>query len=1115
MLKYADSGKVPAHRRLVASLSKTHLARNLAISFVALVGASAANARTLYVNGGKTSSGNGSSWSTSIRYLQDALDIAKAGDVVWLAKGTYFPDDGVPNGFGDREISFEINGLTIYGGFSGNETSLGQRNVTANPTILSGKIWEVNPNDPLTLGNDRYWSLHVLTASGNCRLDGLTVEGGRASGETAPYSRGGGVLVSGTQTLRLANCIFRENMASQSGGAVYGAVNATNCQFIDNFVNNEFNFNSNPTRIKQWVFNSVCSGGAIQGAVEASRCKFINNSINIQDLDSGTTCSATGGAINGTKVKVTDCEFDGNSIFAYATYDSSTSAATGRGGAISGPTTATRSVFTNNSIYTYADSATSPSNAIAHHTSRPSSFGAAIAGQATVMSCAFEDNSLISNAGETDPANGIAFGFGGDETRAYCAGSAVYLEGASSVANSTFVRNSSEGKDGTEMRGGWYDVRGALLVASGGSLPLSNSTFLNNLCNGYGAGLAIEGTCNVISNVFWANETTSGIFQNTEIIHVGERSSNAGGGRGRISNRLYPTPSTETINLCLGGFSAVTRSSGSIVDFGEPADRTFIPLDPAFVDIADPNGADDKWGTGDDGLRLTSASPAIGKGIRQFLAKDTADLDSDGNTTEEIPNDLAGYVRVQGGSLDLGAYEFGQAINAPDISVEYPGGTILADGQDTVDLSTFAAQPRTFVIRNTGNEVLANLAVAVTGANSSDYVITQPVLKGLSINATTTFTVTFRPKAVGNRVAQLRIASNDPDENPFDITLNGNSALPDIAVEYPVGTGLTSGSSTVDYGTIDATSSSTRTFTIRNTGAGNLQIDSINVTGGDASSFKASAPAASFLIPGASTTFTVSFSGAAGDALASTIIIGNSDPDAEAAFKINVKGFGKRSPEIVLSQPFSSEIKSGDVINYGSVDKDSSYTKTFVIKNTGTAGLTGINVKLSGSSNFSRGKFNTKKLKPGASVEFTVTFNPTSKGDKSATLKVISNDANEGQINLTLKGKGVKKGSGSNKAKNKARSLAAAFSAPAATWSAQGQEGSITTVTGDDGLKYQTLTVGKVAGQSVGTVEVSSNLVDWFSGSRHTTTLVDSASVLKVRDNTPVKQGEKRYIRLK
>ena len=67
------------------------------------------------------------------------------------------------------------------------------------------------------------------------------------------------------------------------------------------------------------------------------------------------------------------------------------------------------------------------------------------------------------------------------------------------------------------------------------------------------------------------------------------------------------------------------------------------------------------------------------------------------------------------------------------------------------------------------------------------------------------------------------------------------------------------------------------------------------------------------------------------------------------------------------------------------------------------------------------------------------------------------------------------------------------------------------------GRKYLTLTIARNPGTTVlaRNVEVSSDLVTWSSGKRHTTVLLDNAQNLKVRDNTPLTVAAKRYIRLK
>ncbi len=68
-----------------------------------------------------------------------------------------------------------------------------------------------------------------------------------------------------------------------------------------------------------------------------------------------------------------------------------------------------------------------------------------------------------------------------------------------------------------------------------------------------------------------------------------------------------------------------------------------------------------------------------------------------------------------------------------------------------------------------------------------------------------------------------------------------------------------------------------------------------------------------------------------------------------------------------------------------------------------------------------------------------------------------------------------------------------------------------------DGKKYLSLTLAKpLAPDGVKRViQVSPDLMDWFSGVQHTTVVTDNESILKVRDNTPVTRSGKRFIRLK
>lgn len=124
-----------------------------------------------YVTVNGSGNKDGSSWINASDNLQKMISSSSAATQIWIAKGKYTPKIALaPNkNTQDRNNTFGLKkDVKLYGGFSGNETSLSQRNFTVNETILSGN-----------LGGGKYAHhvvlIHALEANENYYLDGLTI----------------------------------------------------------------------------------------------------------------------------------------------------------------------------------------------------------------------------------------------------------------------------------------------------------------------------------------------------------------------------------------------------------------------------------------------------------------------------------------------------------------------------------------------------------------------------------------------------------------------------------------------------------------------------------------------------------------------------------------------------------------------------------------------------------------------------------------------------------------------------------------------------------------------------------------------------------------------------
>lgn len=224
-----------------------------------------ASAATVYVNASlATGADNGTSWADAYRTVDGvarALNAAAAGDSIWVAAGTYKPTTTAT-----RTIYHNLrSGIAVYGGFTGTESSLAQRNPATNTTTLSG---DLAGNDPATITDN---SFHVVNGNGADAtgvLDGFTVTGGNSNGAAASDTdRGGGLIFLNGSNATIRNCRIVGNRVSFGGGGTYIR-------------------NASPTFVDcTWESNLGASfGGAIDMFTTCNptftRCAFIGNSAN-------------------------------------------------------------------------------------------------------------------------------------------------------------------------------------------------------------------------------------------------------------------------------------------------------------------------------------------------------------------------------------------------------------------------------------------------------------------------------------------------------------------------------------------------------------------------------------------------------------------------------------------------------------------------------------------------------------------------------------------------------------------------------------------------------------------------------------------------------------------
>jgi len=343
----------------------------------------------------------------------------------------------------------------------------------------------------------------------------------------------------------------------------------------------------------------------------------------------------------------------------------------------------------------------------------------------------------------------------------------------------------------------------------------------------------------------------------------------------------------------------------------------------------------------------------------------------------------------------------------------------------------------TYTLLNSGSAELSLTGsapyVSISGTHAADFSIVANPATSIVAGDSTAFTVRFNPSATGLRTATLSIANSDADENPFTFAIQGmGTASPEMEImagpELILDGDLTpSVEDHTDFGSNDiASDQTTYTFTINNTGSGDLTLSGlplVQITGVNAGDFVvAQQPSSSTVASSGTVTFQISFDPTTTGVRSASITIPNNDTD-ENPYNFAIKGLGTSTLDEEIEVLGNSHvIESGDNLP-GTLDYTDMgtaeisgvpSTSQFVIRNIGytVLHLTGpppyVDITGTNASEFSITSSPATAIAiDSATTSFEVTFTPSGLGTRQATISIQNDDSDEDPYTFTIQGTGI------------------------------------------------------------------------------------------------------------
>ena len=327
------------------------------------------------------------------------------------------------------------------------------------------------------------------------------------------------------------------------------------------------------------------------------------------------------------------------------------------------------------------------------------------------------------------------------------------------------------------------------------------------------------------------------------------------------------------------------------------------------------------------------------------------------------------------------------ARNAAEVTVNLIGEGILPptitlseDAHDFGSIFVGEEVSWTFTVGNEGDAVLIVDQIAVVG---QFYTVDFNEGFTLAPGATQEVTATFAPEDGGNYEGTVTLVSNDPNNGEVTVDLIGiGNWFPVIAVDP---------ADLINFETVQLGQSGNATLRITNEGRAALTIENIVVNGTGFAVDEWD----QVIAPDGVFDLTVSFTPEEVGGVEGTVTI-HSDARNAAEVTVNLIGEGILPPTITLSE---------DAHDFGSIFVGEEVSWTFTVGNEGDAVLIVDQIAVVGQ--FYTVDFNEGfTLAPGATQEVTATFAPEDGGNYEGTVTLVSNDPNNGEVEVGLRGIG-------------------------------------------------------------------------------------------------------------